>query len=359
MLPTGDSEMNSHEYIARTICDQIDAGSPLVLASIVGWQGSTPRHSGTKMVISTSGKSYGTIGGGPLEAAAVNEAGAVLTQRRSRLMDFDLTGDSANSPGMICGGKVVLLLDFVPVTKENAEFFKLWYEAILEGHDFHFLTILKGQDNAVDVIGHSMFFPDGRVTGNYPWSEHDMKTLKPELQLISSTTVLPLNDIRVIIDPIRRTKTLYCFGAGHVAVPTVHIAALAGFRVVVIDDRAEFANVERFPEASDIIIKDFDGAMAGLDIDGDSFVVILTRGHQYDQTVLAQALKTKAVYIGLISSRKKRESIYAALMAEGVSREELDKVHSPIGLSIGAETPEEIAVSIVGELISERNKQQA
>lgn len=350
--------MNNNEFIAKTMHDQLDSGSPLVLASIVGLQGSSPRHSGAKMVIGARGINYGTIGGSLLEAAAVNEARVVFTQRRSRLMNFDLTGDNANSQGMICGGKAVLLLDFVPATKENAEFFKCCYAAMLKGVDFHFLTILKGKGNAVDVIGHLMFFPDGRIIGNYPWSELDIETLKPKLYFVSSTTVLPLNDIRVVIDPIYKTKTLYCFGAGHVAVPTAHIAALVGFRVVVVDDRAEFASAERFPEASDIIVKDFDSGMVGFDLDDDSFVVILTRGHQYDRTVLAQVLRTNAAYIGLISSRKKRELIYAALMGEGVSREELDRVHSPIGLSIGAETPEEIAVSIVGELISERSKQK-
>jgi xanthine dehydrogenase accessory factor len=354
----GGIKLDNNEYIARTICDQFDSGLPLVLVSIVSWQGSAPRHSGAKMVVGGDGKSYGTIGGSLLEATAVNESRAVLSQQCSRFMNFNLTGDNADSKDMICGGKVVLLLDFIPATKENTELFRCWYDAARQGNDFYFLTLLRESGSAVNVIGHSLFFPDGKVAGNYSWSERDMETLKSGLHNLSSTTVLSLTDIKVIIDPIRKTKTLYCVGAGHVAVPTAHIAALAGFRVVVVDDRPEFATAERFPEASDIIVRNFDSALAGLDIDNDSFVVILTRGHQYDRAVLAQALKTNAGYIGLIGSRKKQESIYTALMAEGVICEELDRVHSPIGLSIGAETPEEIAVSIVAELISERLRQK-
>ena len=100
------------------------------------------------------------------------------------------------------------------------------------------------------------------------------------------------------------------------AVPTAHLAALVGFRVVVVDDRPEFANAERFPEAYKIlVIKDFNHAFDGLEIDADSFIVIVTRGHQYDRAVLEQSLKTTAGYIGMISSRRKREAIYEALMA--------------------------------------------
>jgi xanthine dehydrogenase accessory factor len=160
------------------------------------------------------------------------------------------------------------------------------------------------------------------------------------------------------MNPVRKTKTLYCFGAGHVAKPTAHIAALVGFRVVVVDDRAEFSNIERFPDARDVrVIDDFTHALKDFDINGDSFIVIFTRGHMLDRVVLEQALKTNAGYIGMIASRKKIDSIYQALLIEGVTKEELERVHWPIGLDIGAETPEEIAVSIVAELIKERSKQ--
>ena len=151
---------------------------------------------------------------------------------------------------------------------------------------------------------------------------------------------------------------MFLFGAGHVAVPTAHIAALVGFRVVVIDDRPEFANAERFPSASRIVVTDdFNQALKGLDIDRDSFIVIVTRGHQFDREVLEQSLKTSAGYIGMISSRKKKEAIFQALIARGFNKERLEEVHSPIGIPIGGETPEEIAVSIVAELIQERSRQ--
>jgi xanthine dehydrogenase accessory factor len=147
-------------------------------------------------------------------------------------------------------------------------------------------------------------------------------------------------------------------GAGHVSQPTAHIAALTGFRVVVMDDRAEFSNAKRFPDASEVhVIDDFQRAFEDCHIDNDSFIVIFTRNHMYDHVVLEQALKTDAGYIGMIASRRKRDSIYEALRTQGITEEDLTRVHSPIGLKIGGETPEEIAVSIVAELIQERSRQ--
>jgi len=310
------------------------------------------------MVVDSNGGSYGTIGGGLLEATAIKEAGIALDQRRSRLMNFSFTGENANSSGMICGGKAVLLLDYLAASDELKDFFRHWFDAVSGGTAVCSLTVFKGVDEDFDVIGRSLFGAGGQVAGNYSWTEHDLQKLRPVMDNASETTVKTLDNVSVVIDPVRKVKTLYCFGAGHVAVPTARLAALVGFHVVVVDDRADFANTERFPEAGNVIVTpDFNSVMDELDIDSDSFIVIVTREHLYDRVVLAQALRTQAGYIGMISSRKKREIIYNALREEGFASEALDKVHSPIGLSIGAETPEEIAVSIVAELIAERSRQ--
>lgn len=352
--------MIDNEYLARTICEILGDNTPLMMASIVSLQGSSPRHGGTKMIVDGYAKSYGTIGGGLLEATAITEAVDTLSKKQSRLMIFDLTGENAYSKDMICGGKVQILLDYIPATPENLEFFKAMHSTIRSGRDFFLLTSFKDQDHMIEIIGHTIFTPDGKTVGDYSWKESDLDLIKAESKGLPATTILSLGDIRVAIDPIRKRETLFCFGAGHVALPTAHVAALAGFRVVVIDDRAEFANAERFPEADEIrIIDDYNSAMKGLTIDVDSYIVIVTRGHAFDRVVLEQALQTKAGYIGMISSKRKRDTIYQALIAQGVREEELSRVHSPIGLPIGGETPSEISISIVAELISERYKKKS
>jgi xanthine dehydrogenase accessory factor len=356
----GEALMNEYEYLAGVVYEQLENNSPVVLVSVVSLQGSTPRHNGAKMAVGDGGKNYGTIGGSLLEAAAISESRKVLSLGKSKFMHFDLNNNSVFSNGMICGGQADLLLEYIPVTVSNRKFFKSWQTAMTGSTDFFYLTQLQESGDSVKVTGHGLLSPGGEISGDCGLIGADLETLKEELHNISATAVLTLSKSQVIVDPVRKLKTVYCFGAGHVAVPTTHLASLVGFRVVVIDDRAEFANAARFPEATGIlVIQDFNKALEGLDIDRDSFIVILTRGHQYDRVVLEQALKTSAGYIGMISSRKKREAIYNALMEAGVKKEALEQVHSPIGLAIGAETPEEIAVSIAAELINERDKQKA
>ena len=350
--------MNTDIHIPKTIYEQLESGHPVVLATIVDLRGSSPRHRGAKMVVSADGQSYGTIGGSLLEAKAIKEARQVLVTRRSKFMDFDLADEGADSIGMICGGTAVVLLDYISASKENNELFRCWHDKALAGNSFYFLTHVSGAKGETSISGHSLLFPDGQVLGYSPLPVPQLKKLQAELRNISITTIVPRGDSRVVVDPIRNLKTLYCFGAGHVAVPTAHIAAIAGFRVVVTDDRAELANTERFPDAEQIrVIKSYSRAFEGLEIDRDSFIVIMTRGHQYDRVALEQALRTEAGYVGMISSRKKRDSIYRALLTKGFKKEELERVHSPIGIDISSETPEEIAVSIVAQLIKERAEQ--
>ena len=297
--------MNENEYLANMICEHLVSGSAVVLASIISSKGSSPRHGGTRMVIAANGKGYGTIGGGKLEAIVRSESKIAFSRQASRFVTFEMLGDSALSQDPICGGKATLLLDLIPPVQKNVDFFRRFQSDIAKGNDFHFLTLLKESGSEVDIVGHYLMTRDGEVFGSFTWSNQDIETVKLELHNISSTTVIPIGDLTGVIDPIYRVKTMYCFGAGHIASPTAHIAALAGFRVMIVDDIAEFANEERFPDAGGIfIIKDFSRALEGLNIDNDSFIVLLTRGHQTDRAVLEQALKTDAAYIGMIASKR-------------------------------------------------------
>jgi len=158
----------------------------------------------------------------------------------------------------------------------------------------------------------------------------------------------------LFLEPIYKRPCVFLMGGGHIS---LHLAALiktVGFDLVVGEDRPEFANRARFPMADQIWLADFDNILAGKDLGPQAFVVIITRGHIHDKVVLAQALSTETAYVGMIGSRRKRNIIYKALEDEGFSAEAIGRVHSPVGLDIGAETPEEIAVSIVAELIQVR-----
>ncbi|HTM40375.1 MAG TPA: XdhC/CoxI family protein [Terriglobales bacterium] len=163
----------------------------------------------------------------------------------------------------------------------------------------------------------------------------------------------------IFIEPVLPVPVLYLFGAGHVAVNLYKVAHNAGFDVIVVDDREIYANRERFPEAREIHADDFDQTMAKLAPNESAYVVIVTRGHRDDMRVLRWAVQTPARYIGMIGSKRKVIAIYHELEKEGLPTELFDRVHAPIGLDIGAVTPEEIAVAITAELIALRRHSEA
>jgi xanthine dehydrogenase accessory factor len=160
--------------------------------------------------------------------------------------------------------------------------------------------------------------------------------------------------MNLFVEPLKPEPVLFLFGAGHISIFLAPLARMVGFRVVVIDDREEFANRERFPQADEIVVCAFTEAFKRIQTDRSAFIAIITRGHIHDHAVLRAALQRPSAYIGMVGSLRKRNMIYQSLVEEGISPERLAEVHSPIGLDIGAETPEEIAISIVAELIRVR-----
>jgi xanthine dehydrogenase accessory factor len=180
------------------------------------------------------------------------------------------------------------------------------------------------------------------------------KKLAYRLQAGEEVGMICGGDMEIFIEPIQIIPHLCIFGGGHIALSLAKMAHITGFKISVIDERPEFANAERFPDAEQIITSTVAAAFEQLAIDNFSYIVIVTYGHKGDEAVLASALKTPARYIGMIGSREKNNTIFSHLLAKGYSREEMDRVHAPIGLRIKAQTPEEIAVSIMAELIQER-----
>jgi xanthine dehydrogenase accessory factor len=162
----------------------------------------------------------------------------------------------------------------------------------------------------------------------------------------------------IFIEPILSEPTLFIFGAGHISLSISKIAKIVGFKVIVVDDRAEFANVERFPDADQLFAENFSEAFSKLKVNRSSYIVIVTRGHKFDKKVLEWAIKSEACYLGMIGSKKKNDTIFSNLQSKGVSKKLLESVHAPIGLDIHAETPEEIAVSIMAEIINVRRKSE-
>ena len=341
--------------LEQNICQMLENGESFVLATILSRAGSTPRTAGTKMLIHQDGSIAGTIGGGLVEAEVIRSAADIFKGENARIRDFDLTSQTADSMDMICGGHLKILLEFVAANPVSLRIFGNLHTALKKGKTALLVADLTGGDDFSGPVPRGLLMGDGTVHGNLNLPESLLKTLAKDFRRERSPAMLILGNRRLLVEPSFVPGTVYVFGAGHVSQKLAVLTRMTDFRTVVLDDREEFANPERFRDADEIrVLADFEHAFSDLEIGRDSYLVIVTRGHSHDKTVLAQALRTLAGYIGMIGSRRKRETIYKALLNEGFTRDDLDRVHSPIGLSIGAETPEEIAVSIVGELISAR-----
>jgi xanthine dehydrogenase accessory factor len=341
----------------ENVSKHLQEGKKIILVRIIRQVGSTPRGVGTTCIVLGDGSIKGTIGGGLLEHQVMKRAKKCLREGKSAIMHFQLTGDQVAKTDMICGGVLDVYLE--PVFPENASAGKIFKKIsclINEGCKGVLMTLVSDGIRSEDEKSRLLIEENGCKIGKIGTVSEEGKLGLTKFLEKKTPTLVEIEKVKgsVFIEPLRPHDVLYLFGAGHVSKFVASLASMVGFRVIVIDDRKEFANKERFKKTDEIIISPFSDVFEKINISSSSYIAIITRGHIHDMNVLREALKKSAGYIGMIGSRRKREKIYQALMKEGVSDKRLKQVHSPIGMDIGAETPEEIAVSIVAELIRVR-----
>lgn len=339
------------EAIIQSIANQED----IVLATIIDNVGSSPRSSGTKMLIRKDHSIVGTIGGGKLEADTIEAANDAYGTKSNKIYHFLLTGKDASDSDMICGGFGDVLLCFISGSDlVTSEVFKAAVDSMQSKKKGWLITSYTKEESNAQVSGFCFVTENGKKIGNLPVDEEKLKNLIKSTESISIHSDI-LESENLLIEKLQKEKTVFIFGGGHVAKETAVLSNFIDFRTVVLDDRAEFANKERFPNSEVIVVRSYT-ELPELPIDDQSFIVILTRGHLGDYDVVKQMLGTEAFYIGMIGSRNKRNLIYERLRNEGIPQDQIDRIHSPIGLSINGETPAEIAVSILAEMILERSK---
>ncbi len=337
------------------ICPVLERGEELVLATVVAKSGSAPCLAGSKMIVHGDESSVGTIGGGVLEAEGQKRAGDVFRSGVSQLFTFDLSGRDAAGMSMICGGRVEVFLELIDADPVNLQVFRVLREALQTGEKCFMVSDLGETGSDIRLITRCLVRENGTVAGAFNHPESWLATLAEQAHRSTYPVLATQGDRRFLVERCYIPSTVYIFGAGHVSQHVAELAGRVSFQTVVLDDREEFANRRLFPMASDVVVlESFTDCFKGLDVEADGYVVIVTRGHTHDRVVLEQALRTKAGYIGMLGSRKKSIEIRRALLAEGFSEENLDRVHCPIGIKIDAETTAEIGVSIVAELIQAR-----
>ena len=340
---------NPRPTILAEITALQQAGRRGVLATPLWSLGSAPVGRTAKLLVRGDGTTVGTVGGGALEAEVLRVAAEVGETSLPRLLEFDLNPSAAAALGMICGGRCAIFVEAVR-PDANAEAFAAAEIAESMGESVALITVIAG-----DAARKMAVSADGRVVGSTGNAETDRALVREALDALADGRSRYLEQpIKAHIEAILPRPSVFIFGAGHIAVPLAHIAEMVGFAVTVVDDRADFANRERFPTADAVMVAGAPDAFSALPIGEDDYVVAVTRGHVMDEEVVAGALRARARYVGMIGSRRKVAQVRERLRARGFSDDDLDRVHAPIGLDIGADTVEEIAVSIVAELIRER-----
>jgi xanthine dehydrogenase accessory factor len=343
--------------IFHDIVELLNQDQSFVLATVIDRSGSAPRAMGARMAALSDGSIRGTIGGGLLEGQVREVVPQVFQNRQTLTKEFRMTGKgfSKADPEMICGGRAEVLIEFVDAGQPaQRKFFQALLSAIDGGQAARLITSIPAQ--AGGSTGVCALLADGSmVTAGARVGDTGLVKTLTENAGRHSPELVKQAEKRFLVETICDEGTVYIFGAGHIGQKLAPLCSLVGFKSVVLDDRPDYANRDVFDSADRIVPLDtFERALQGVDLDENSYVVIVTRGHVHDATVLRQVLQTKAGYIGMIGSRRKRDLIYQKLMGEGFTADAIARVYSPIGVPIGAETPEEIAVCIVAEMIKVR-----
>lgn len=330
----------------ETLLNELTSGRGAVMCSILASSGSTPRGAGAKMLVLEEGATLGTVGGGAVELHAARLARQALQDRTSAVQGFILRPNDVADIGMICGGNVTVYLQYFDPADAAARALIGDIVGLLKSGRANAWLVLQLSGSTLVSMG-----VYDEING---LAHTDCLTTEQLQPLLKSRAVLQKGDPAYYVEPLVRTGRVYVFGGGHVGRALVPVLCSVGFRVTVFENRPAFAVPEAFPGAEQVILGDYRNIGEHVRLCPEDYAVIMTPGHQADYEVLEQALRLPTAYVGCIGSRHKIATTRARLLAAGLTEADADRIHSPIGLDIGAETPEEIAVSIAAEMIQVR-----
>ena len=334
----------------------LEKGEPFVLATVVGTKGSTPQKPGAKFLVRRDGTAVGTLGGGCIEADVWAEAKVILEEKRgTQLRQFVLNEDIAARDGLVCGGTMEILID--PMG-EQPQMLSLFDEILMayDGRGDRALATLAnpGPDNG--ACGAKLFIrADGSTVRTLGDPKLDARSIDVALELMPTGRegwVKSEEGAKVYLETFTTPATVVIAGGGHVGKALYTVAKFLGFRVVIVDDRPMYANKERFPDADEIIVEDFAVGLRNLKMTPNCYVIVATRGHKLDDLALIEAAKSRAGYVGLLGSKRKAILIYRDMIRQGIPEERIREIRAPVGLNLGGRNPEEIAISIMAEILA-------
>jgi xanthine dehydrogenase accessory factor len=332
--------------LLATIQEWYTGGERVAVATVIRVEGTAPRPVGARMIVSSGGRMAGSVSGGCVETTVYEEMMDLLDGGPPRILHFGITDDMIWDVGLACGGTIDVFVQGL----DPALVFSLG-KLVDQGQAVALVAFVEGEAAGSTAL----VTADGTILG--PNVERAVtvagELLAARVERGAVHELAP--DTRLFIEPFLPPPVLVIAGGVHVAIPLARFAKELGFRVIVVDPRAKFANEERFPEADQVMVAWPDEALAQLRIGDTTYIVLLTHDPKIDEPTLATALKTGAAYVGAIGSRKTHADRYERMSKWGITGEELDRVYSPIGLDLGGSTPEETALSIIAEVVAVKN----
>jgi xanthine dehydrogenase accessory factor len=323
-----------------------DAGKLGALITVVRRRGSLPMSATARMLVTAGGARFGTIGGGCMEAQIVEQALDVMERRAPEMVTATYNSSIAAEHGLTCGGTAEMLVEPVFGVEPLVGVYRAASDHFARGEPAVIVTGLKWDDSPEKALV--------SATAEFGAARRLLRAMARKA-LVEESEAGVLRD-NCAIDPVLGPPPLVVFGGGHVGAAIARAATFAGWRVTVVDDRQEFTDPERYHEGIATVCCDFHDVITPLDLNYRTYAVVATRGHQHDALIVDQLARRDLKYIGMLGSRRKVALTWKLLRNWGVPADALRQVHAPVGLAIGADSPEEIAVSVVAELIAVRRR---
>lgn len=304
------------------------------------------------MLVDEVGGQRGTLGGGCVEGEVKQKAIKLYGQDQTDFHEYILDHDYAWADGLICGGKMVILTEAIK-GKPALEYYQALESLLEKGQGFTEVVIVDGI-RAEARQGERFLFDSAGCCVQSRFGSAEPASLSDRVVPLAQRPKPSFRSGIALLPTLPRIRLIVC-GAGHVGQEVAHLAARADFDVCVVDDRTQYANKERFPSARRIVVGPLERVIPSLEIDVNTYALIVTRGHGHDQEALELLAPTPATYVGLIGSKRKIKLIFDQIRVNGISETMLARVKAPIGLDIGSQTVPEIGISVVAELIAWRN----
>jgi xanthine dehydrogenase accessory factor len=328
---------------------------------VVRTQGSTPQKPGAHLLVRQDGSGVGTLGGGCVEGDIWFAAKTLLREGGGpEVREYVLNEDLAARDGLVCGGTMLFLLEPILQPQAFLPYVRAVVQAYRGGPPVALASLVKPPQGSPLPLGTRLLIrADGGMEGSLgnPTLDALAAARAQEVMPYGETAYLSTEDgAEVFIEGFTTPPTLVVCGGGHIGKALATLAAFLGFRLFVVDDRPAFANPERFPQAEKTIVARYDEGLQQVPITPNTAIVVATRGHRWDDIALEAAARSPAGYVGLVGSRRKTILIFEELLRKGVPLERVREIRAPVGLDIGARTPEEIALSIMAEVLMVRRR---